>query len=240
MHGEGDTAALCQAAVRQLVGEFNWRLLSEEELVARAVETLAEKPQMTPTQACQNVYSRVLYDACQDAHRQEQAYCELHYYLYRIACGRCPSDLVEDATQQALLLIFAQIDTCRKPGAFLRFAQLKLLQAIKTVQRRHGWGRETLVDDLLWISSEGPMPTDDRVEDLWDCIRHIWEKHPRARNQLRAVLWKYFDGLSDEEIAAWLKKRPADVHVLRSRGLKKLRRCMAEQGNAVDRRSSGH
>lgn len=239
MHGERDTASLCQVAVSRLAGDFNWRLLSEDEFVVRAVETLAEKPAMTPLQACQNVYSLVLYDACQDVRRQEQAYGELHYYLYRIACNR-RSDLAEDATQEALVLIFEQIGTCRHPGAFLRFAQFKLLQAIKIADRRLGHEKETLVDDFPWTSSEGPMPNDDQIEHLRDCIRQVWEKHPRARAQLRAVLWKYFDGQSDEEIAARLKKTPAQVHVLRSRGMKKLRQRMAEREYAVDCRCSGN
>ena len=229
MHGEGDTIALCQAAVRQLVGEFNWRLLSEEEFVDRVVETLAEKPAMTPRQVCQNVYSRVLYNACQDVRLQEQAYSELHYYLYRIACRRCCPDLTKDATQQALLLIFEQTDTCRKPGAFLRFAQLKLLQAIKVVERHHRHGKETLIDEFPWIPSTEPMSMGNEVEDLWDSIREVWKKHSRAHDQLRAVLWKFLDGLSDEEIAARLGKTPAQVQVLRSRGMRKLRECMASK-----------
>jgi len=241
MRGGRDAISLCQAAVSRLVGDFNWRLLSEEEFVARAMETLVEKPTMTPHQACQNVYSRVLYEACQDVRRQEQAYGELHYYLYRIACDRRSDPVVvEDATQQALLLIFEQIDTCRNPEAFLCFARFKLLQAIKIVETRHGRGKEILVDDFPWTPLGGSMPADDQIENLWDCIRLVWERHPRARNQLRTVLWKYFDELSDEEIARRLRKTPAQVHVLRSRGMKKLRQCMAERGHTVVRRPSGN
>jgi len=239
MYAEQDSSSLAQAAVRRLMNDFSWRLLSEEEFVSRCVSTLAEKPAMKPIQACQNVYSRVLYEACRDVNRQEQAYLELHYYLYRIARSR-RWNVAEDATQGALLLIFEHIQACRNPETFLRFAQFKLLQAIKTMNRRLGREEEPLVDDLPRPPSETQIPFDDDTENLWNCIRQIWAAHPRARNQLRAVLWKYFDELSDEEIARRINKTPAQVQVLRSRGLEKLRRCMTERERLSSRRSSDH
>jgi DNA-directed RNA polymerase specialized sigma24 family protein len=228
-----DTVSLCQAAVRQLINDFNWQLLPEEEFVARSAKTLAENPAMTPIQACLNVYSRQSYDDCQDVRRQEQAYRELDYYLRRIACRRRPN-LAEDATQEALRLVFEQIDTCRNPGAFLRFAQFKLLQAIKIVDPSPH-PPPPLPPQL---STEDIVLSSEKTEDLWRCIRHVWETRPRARDQLRVVLWKYIEELSDEEIATQLNKTSAQVHVLRSRGMKKLRQCMTEQGHAVSRRPS--
>ena len=227
---------LCRAAVRQLMDEFDWRLLPEEEFVALAMETLSRKSSMTPRQAGQNVYSRILYRACRDGSRQERAYTELHYYLYRIACYRRPLHVAEEATQTALLLIFERIHTCRSPDTLLRFTQFKLLQAIKTVDRGHRLDRETPTDDLAWPQPEQVSLTDDQIDDLWDCLHRLWETHPKAHNQLRAVLLKYLDALSDEEIVAQLSKRtPAQVHVLRSLGLKKLRQCMAGKGYGVKR-----
>jgi DNA-directed RNA polymerase specialized sigma24 family protein len=231
-----DAVSFCRAAVRQLIDRFDWRLLPEEEFVAGCVRTLTEKPAMIPKQACLNVYSRELYDACQDVCRQEQAYQGLHDYLYRTACYRRP-EVAEDAVQEALRLIFEQIDTCRNPGAFLCFARFKLLQAIKIVDRP--LGVEPPYPPLPEPSPEDLMLSDVEMKDLFDCMRQVWETHPRASNQLRAVLWKYIDELSDEEIAERLKKTPAQVHVLRSRGMKKLRQCMAERGYVVDRRLLG-
>jgi DNA-directed RNA polymerase specialized sigma24 family protein len=232
MHDGCYAVSHCREAIRRLIHDFNWRFLPQEEFVARCVETLAAKPAMRPVQACQNIYSRALYDACQDACRQEQAYAELHYYLHRIAWHRRP-EVAEDATQEALLLIFEQIDTCRNPGTFLRFAQFKLLQAIKKVDRPPPPPPpEPSLEELV--------PSDEKTGNLWRCIRQVWETHPRARNQLQAVLWKYFDELSDEEITGRLNKTPAQVHVLRSRGMKKLRQCMAEQRYAANRRLSGN
>ena len=47
---------------------------------------------------------------------------------------------------------------------------------------------------------------------------------PRAEKQFRAVLYKFCYGYSDNEIAESLGTDVANVHVLRSRGLKRLRK----------------
>jgi len=225
MNSDRNAFAACQAAARRLIADLDWRLLAEAEFTARAAATLAERPEMTPLQACQHVYAATLYAACQDGRRQEQAYAELYDYLYRIACHRRP-ELAEDASQEAIELIFRQIHTCREPGAFLCFAWYKLLQAIQRLSP-HRWQREEPWpdDDLPWHPPD-ESASDDRTERLWDCVREIWERHPRARDQLRTVLWKHFDGLSIEEIAGRLQKTPDQVYVLGSRGIAKLRQCM--------------
>jgi DNA-directed RNA polymerase specialized sigma24 family protein len=229
----------CLAAAHELIAAFGWRLLSETELAARAVATLAVQPELTPRQVCLNVYSRALYDACRDGRRQDQAYQELHYYLHRMACRR-RADLADDAAQEAIELIFRQIHTCREPGAFLSFAWYKLLHAIRRLSPDHEEA-ELPTDDLFpWMPLDELLPAGEqaaiggeRVDDLWRCTRLIWQKQPRSHNQLRAVYWKYFDGLSDEEIAELLQTTVELVYVLRSRGLVKLRNCMAEQGYQV-------
>ena len=222
-----DLASRCQAAVSRLVDDLDWRLLSSQEFVARTVKTVTETPTMTPIQAALNVYSHELYDACQDARRQERAYGELHDYLYRKACYRRP-DLARDATQEAIRLVFEQIETCRNPGTFLRFAEFKLLHACQIVDAPFGQGEECLPVSPR-PSPENSMVSKEKALALLSCIRQVWETHPRARNQLRAVLWKYFDELSDEEIGTELNKTPSQVYVLRSRGIKKLRQCLVER-----------
>lgn len=232
---------LCQPAARQLIENSNWRLLPEEEFAARAARVMAEQPALSPHQACQHVYALELHDACCDSQRRERAYSELHLYLYRIALHRRP-ELAEDAAQQAILLIFQQIDRCVKPGAFLHFAYLKLLQAIKSLARSKepplepkepGEEFEEPWERLpkLWVDE---LPPDDaRIDDLWECIRRVWQTRPRARDQLRVVLWTYFGDLFDEEICQLLGKFQEQVYVLRSRGLDKLRRCMAAKGYSI-------
>jgi len=234
MNHKDDLAVACRWVARDLIGKFGWHLLSEEEFTVRAVATLAEKPRMSPAQACLNVYSRTLYNACQDVRQQEQAYMELHYYLYRIAYSRRP-DLAEDATQKALLLVYEQIDTCRSPDTFLRFAQWKLRQALTDIGRK---GRKFSPDPLEleeWREDPSARTEMQRIEtavDMSDCIRTAWEEHPRAHDQLRAVVWKYMYGLSNQEIAAVLGKKPAQVYMLIFHGKKLLRQYMKQENDA--------
>ena len=60
-------------------------------------------------------------------------------------------------------------------------------------------------------------------------LRDVIEANPRARKQLLAVAMKYLEEWDDEEIAAALGTTVANVHVLRSRGLAKLRVAYRKQ-----------
>ncbi len=222
----------CLTAVRQLAGRFGWHVLSEEDWVAEAVHLCMTPSDMKPFEACLNVYARAMYDACRnsrDAPRQAQAYTELHYYLFQKARRRCPAGLVEDATQTALMLVVEKIGTCRDPGAFLAFAFNWLLAAIKTVLRSYPPGTTTGEGDGdSWVDDEFADLLDDllKVDSLKGCIGEMQQQHPRAHDQLNAVLWKYFGGFSDQEIAEFLHTTVGHVYVLRHRAMTKLRECI--------------
>lgn len=253
IEGESLTAA------KQVIGEFNWHLLSEAELAQRAAEVLAQTPGLSPRRACQNIYSVVLCESCRDSDRcrQEQAYTELHTYLYRIAYHRWP-EIAEDAAQEAIWLVFRDIAKVKKPGAFLYFAWCKLLHAIQRVKpdpRQIGnlpaedlvpWrqpenyleGDKRVAKSNRTASPDAPFPwdgsagywtdsiNDDLADKLWNCLRSIWTEHPRARDQIRAFMWKHYDDLSEAEICQRLNQTPAQVQVLRSRAKRSLRKCL--------------
>ncbi len=228
-------------AVQQLAGRFDWGLLSEDDWSDQAANVCMTTPDMEPFEACLNVYARALYDACrngQDASRQAQAYTELHHYLFQKACRRCPANLVEEAAQTALELVFEKIGTCRNPGAFLAFAGNWLLAAIKLESGAHPPGAapdpgdDDVWADDAWAADEfADLLADLQMgDDLKDCIAEIQRRRPRARNQLNAFLWKYFDGFSDQEIAAFLHTTVGHVYVLCHRAKEKLRKCLARRG----------
>ncbi len=111
------------------------------------------------------VYCMAMHAACsgtEGSSRQNQAYGELARYLYSLTFTRF-ADLSphvrEDVTQSALERIFKSFERCREPVAFLAFAGLHLLDAVRPA-RRHalrplesleqaiGVTEDTLVDDL--------------------------------------------------------------------------------------------
>jgi len=65
-------------------------------------------------------------------------------------------------------------------------------------------------------------------------LEEIFREAPQARNQLQAVFLKFLFGYSDEEIAVTLGTDVPNVHVLRSRGLKRLRGDPELRGLAQD------
>lgn len=209
--------------VRALMAEYDWALPREDELVAWVLDSIGtEDP---PAGLERATYSIALYEACrqtEDPDRREGAYEELFRFLYRAAYNRWP-ELAEDATQRALILVFEQIDRCQGPGTFLGFAFYKLLQAFKEEQRARG--KEIAVDTIRPGSAESVQTTLGSRLDQEDCLRTLVDTitHLPDERQQKAILLKYFGGLSDEEIGARLQITAGYVRVLRHRGLAQLR-----------------
>lgn len=138
-------------AAQRLSAQFGWRLLTIPAWAAAAYEidpTPADNK--AARNACLTVYSRALYEACLNKKRQEQAYGELHGYLWPQAYHR-DSDLAADATQLALLKVF---EALQSPGsnrgpqsdiAFLRFCQYMLCQAIRDERRQRLLARGRII-----------------------------------------------------------------------------------------------
>ncbi len=237
MAGNDPRLELCQRTATTILARHGWNLLDESTLAAHATHLLAAVTNPTRTQAeraCQQVYARTLYAAAQDPARQAATYRELHAYLYRIAQRQRP-DLAADAAQEAIVLVYQNIQTCRDPAAFLKFAIYQLLTAFHRLAPRH---EEASLDGMLELGAEGE-PAVELIDDApsleaeveerevvasflrW--LRGVIEANPRARNQLLAVAMKYLEGRDDADIAATLGTTVANVQVLRSRGLEKLR-----------------
>ena len=228
---------LFEQAAQAVLSRHAWSLLQESDLAAHAADLLAGVSAPTQTQAeraCQQVYAQTLFAAAQDPNRQATAYREIHAYLYRIALRQRP-DLADDAAQEAILLIYQKIDTCRDCGAFLKFAIYQLMTAYNRLTPRR---LEISLEEPSQISDEGEplveMLTGDgsmeaEIEERaltksflrW--LRGVFDANPRAHNQLLAVTMKYLEEYEDSQIAAALDTTIPNVHVLRSRGLEKLR-----------------
>jgi RNA polymerase sigma factor (sigma-70 family) len=229
-------AELFEQAAEMVLLRHGWCLLEPQQLAQQARALAAPQARSdlaSATRLCQQVYARQLYGAIQGNTTQEQAYRELHAYLYRIARRQRPT-LAEDAAQEAILLVHEKVHTCHKPGAFLKFAIFQLLSAFHRLEPS---ARESSLEEMFAQTDEpaevqvvADAPSLESVAEerntaahLLRWLREVIETHPRARDQILAVALKYLEDRPDEEIATMLGVTVAQVHILRSRGLKKLR-----------------
>ena len=142
-----------------------------------------------------------------------------------------------DATQRALETIYRTFERCRWPAAFLAFAVQKLRDAGRAELRLACRNEASLAaggedDDDTGAQRTAPAPDADPLDhataadfrsQLMLCVGVFLQRHPRAKQQL-AVLWmKYMEGCDDHTISHRLGTSIASVHVLRSRGIAKLR-----------------
>lgn len=228
-------------AAEHLIAQNQWELLTVAELAARAAAEFWQQREqgLQPDilRCIRDVYGEALYFACLGADgpdRQHRGYTELSFLLGRVAWSRYP-DLAEDVVQMALVTIWQRFASCHGPRTFCYFALLCLRGAASTLRRqdKHALSLDQLLEETDTSLAELiPDPRSDpsqevlrreRIERVRAAIERLLRERPRAVEQFKAFLWKYRDGLSDEEIARRLDISVSAVHVLRSRWLKKLR-----------------
>lgn len=220
--------ALCLSVVRPLHQARQWTLLTPEELAERVLALTP--PASTAEQLAalaRDRYSRELYAACAqdgDLARREQAFRELHAWLFRAAQRRRP-ELAEDAAQRAIELVFQHLPSCREPGAFAFFALGKLRQALTEQSRPRARAIEREAPLVAGEIVEVSQQTADLAEQR-EQLRAIAAALARLpdQRQREAVVLKFFGGLSDQAIGARLAITPTSVRVLRYRALERLRR----------------
>jgi RNA polymerase sigma factor (sigma-70 family) len=121
------------------------------------------------------------------------------------------------------MLVHQQLDRCYSPITFFGFAFNKLRQAFTEEQRARDKIKdiplETIEEDSLTV--EPPQALLSQVERLQVLITAI--KHLSNKREQKVILWKFFEGLSDEEIAARLGIKAGHVRKLRHTGLSRLR-----------------
>jgi RNA polymerase sigma factor (sigma-70 family) len=242
----------CSVEITRVLSRYDWQLLDRQEFVRRTAENMREGQIESPWVAAVNVYCHCLYAACRGDEgpaRQERAFIELHRYLHDLSfreVATVPYDLRYDQVNEALLRIWQRMPSYYRPGAFLALAAMELRNVM-----RPWWSRPRRRERQPWelpptsieLIAEQPVSGDDPgsraisaelVQQVRSCFDEMLRRYPRARQQLEAVWLKYIDGLSDELIGQHLEKSVASVHVLRSRGLSRLRAEPAWQQLAKD------
>jgi DNA-directed RNA polymerase specialized sigma24 family protein len=231
----------CNAAVAQVLKRYDWRLLEANEFVRRTEDNIRTSAIENPWVAAVNVYCQCLYTTCRGDEgpvRQERAFLELQHYLFEISfreVADIPTDLRWEHVNEALLRIWQRLPAYYKPGAFLALAAMELRNVMRPWwSRQHGRERQawelppTSIDRAMEQPDAGESPdgraiSKELVQQVRHCFNEMLRRYPRARQQLEAVWLKYIDGLDDESISQYLEKPITGVHVLRSRGLRRLR-----------------
>ncbi|NTU83953.1 MAG: sigma-70 family RNA polymerase sigma factor [Chloroflexales bacterium] len=233
---DGDLDQRCAETVERLLARHGWRLLDQAEFVSRTRLALASQAGIEVHFAAFGVYNLALYRACSGVEgddRRELAYGELFRVLYERAWHAYPT-ICEDATQQALAQIISRFEACREPRAFIPFALQHLMGAARELRRRarpaHSLERE-VGEEGIPLGDRLPSADDieagaiarEQREHLHSFLARYVRDHPRAQKQIDAVRLKFLAGLDDEHISRALGVSVQNVHVLRSRGLRRLR-----------------
>jgi DNA-directed RNA polymerase specialized sigma24 family protein len=231
--------------VRQVLARHQWTLVPYEVLVQEVLACIEAGAIAEPWPATINIYCHYLYSACtgtEGLERQERGFIELSRYLYELSFREVqdmPVDLREEAVNETLFRIWQKLAHYRKPGAFLSNASFELLNVI-----RPWWSRQHAAASLEAIAEQPAPASEDDItarvidhemqETIKRCFDDILRRHPRARRQLEAVWLKFIVQLDDTAISNYIGKSIATVHVLRSRGLRHLRRDPSWQQIAKD------
>lgn len=224
----------CRIVVDSVLAQYGWQLLKSEELVRRAMELLASGVVSEPRPAAMHAYCLCLYSACSGAEgpdRQAIGFTDLQRYLYQLSFGEHATlapDVRWEVINETLLRVWQKIEQCRNRGAFLAFTGYELRNAIRPWWAR-GVPKVSLeaIGDTPSVRGDGDPAGHVLTDELRQLVHLSFEaslqRHPRAKQQLEAVWLKYIDGLDDVTISAYLEKPVANVQVLRSRGLERLR-----------------
>jgi len=126
----------------------------------------------------------------------------------------------EDLVQEALTRTYLRRRRLRSAAALEPYARKVLVSLFLTSRRRH-WHKELPVADVPDHAVNGQF---DAAEDR----RGLWPALLALPAQQRAVLvLRYFEDLTEAEIAAVLGCSPGAVKTHAARGLDRLRRSMA-------------
>jgi RNA polymerase sigma factor (sigma-70 family) len=232
------------------MARHGWKLLAEDDF-SRQLYGRAKAAGITDAEALTslavNLYCQVWHTACcSRGEQRKRAFSELAHYLYDRALHKYGErELAHEVAHDAIVLIHEQLENCQNPGAFMAFALLKLWNAATTYFRRRDRllaqlsleGEEEEEAEIVDRQSVGPEAATlqtELVETLLWRIGELMQAEPRAQKQYQAVLYKFIYGYSDQEIADHLEMDVAGVHVLRSRGMKRLREDPALRRLAQD------
>lgn len=237
--------AECEAVARRVVANQGWTLVGDWDQfvaeVARSVgdgtggrvgDSLEKRIERAVTRA----YCPLLYAACcqRQGARCVRAFEELGRYLHAVALRRTEDrEAAAEAAQRALEIVYAHLDDVREPWAFLGYARVIL---VRELTPRHALGKLLQFVPLRGDDPEEPgvQPADPQadaeradVERSMDdqALRDAIRRCLRSQQQRETILRLFLDEQSVVQVADALNTTPANVWVLKSRALDRLRQC---------------
>lgn len=235
---DGAWLQTCRQVIRKLITEFQWTLVTEDELLATVA---TRQPDPCPSTVLQqtviHTYAAALYTSCRqtsDTPRRERAYTDLSHFLYRFAYKRMP-DRAEDIVNQTLLTVYEQIDSCREPGAFLSFAWWKLRSVMKKVQQQD---RVTFFlpeeNEQSFVIDTDPGPEEQALHSEQLRIVATRMQQLLTLREQQVIILTFLKDYSDRDIAHSLNLPASHVRVIRHRALEKLRRNLNVENDAQE------
>ena len=236
----------CRQVASKLLSRFGWSLLTETELTDKLLERVRLEQVIgvgkLPNLAL-NIYSTTLYDACtSDGFKREQGFKEVGNYLFRAISNHYPKEIGETIVFDALVRIWQGIDTCQSPGTFIRFCLYRLQNASTDYLR--GQARldkaEALPEENTHDPDETPsvppalvqaenLPEIDIDEcgklrqQIYDEFMKLYQKYPKAKQQLTVIYHVYLMELNVKEVAEKLGTTSKRIHELLSLGRGRVR-----------------
>ncbi len=149
--------------------------------------------------------------------------------LYRIACLLVGDPvLAEDLLQQALVQLYARWAGLREPASAESYVRTTLVRSAISWPRRQAWKSETLMAELPAASSAGGLAGIDERLVLLPLLRSL------PARQRAVVVLRYYEDMSEEQIASVLGCSRGAVKSHASRAMGALRKALA--ATDLDRR----
>lgn len=234
----------CQSAVRRVLANQGWTLVEDKTaFLAEVVENVrsgrgrgSDPLSQRAERGVIRAYCAILYAACCERHgpRTVRAFEELGRYLHAIAQTRCDDpDMAADGAQRALELIWRHLDEVREPWAFLGYCRIVLIREINDrlkakTPRRFVPLRGDNADEP-GVNPPDPQAETDHAEveraqeDIQ--LRAALRTCLRSKQQREVIVRLFLEEESVTQVADALGMTPANVWVLKSRALSRLREC---------------
>ncbi len=133
--------------------------------------------------------------------------------------------LAEDLVQEAFAKLVGRLLHLRKPDAFPAYLRKMVVNQSKMHFRRQHLERAYLEQLGVEASDEASGPEVDQREDLWRALLAL------PTRQRAALVLRYYEDLSEQQIAETLRCRPGTVRSLLSRGVQTLRAGAESRGD---------